>query len=198
LLRARRKELAERAGMPAYVIFSDRALIEMAMYFPQDDAQFLAINGVGEAKLANYGEAFLQVIREYCAQQGLKPKEASDAAPTTPIIRPASRRRFHEIGELFADGKTIDEIAQQYGVQRQTILVHLHRFHESGRPLDADRLLTCSRLAEPERGRVLAAFESLGMQRLAPVHEALSGAIGYDELYLLRLYFLCRGNAGQV
>src|SRR5207249_3241795 len=64
-LRKLRKALADRAGVPAYVIFSDRALLEMATFFPQDQAQFLGINGVGQAKLANYGDHFLEVIRAY-------------------------------------------------------------------------------------------------------------------------------------
>ena len=55
-LRKLRKALADRAGVPAYVIFSDRALLEMATFFPQDEDQFLGINGVGQAKLANYGD----------------------------------------------------------------------------------------------------------------------------------------------
>ena len=44
-LRKLRKALADRAGVPAYVIFSDRALLEMATFFPQDEDQFLGING---------------------------------------------------------------------------------------------------------------------------------------------------------
>jgi ATP-dependent DNA helicase RecQ len=65
-LRELRKGLAEEAGMPAYVVFSDRALQEMAAVRPRDERQFLAINGVGQAKLARYGNTFLRVIREYC------------------------------------------------------------------------------------------------------------------------------------
>lgn len=64
-LRELRKQLADRANVPAYFVFSDRALIEMATFFPQNEAQFLAINGVGQAKLANYGAQFLQVIRAF-------------------------------------------------------------------------------------------------------------------------------------
>jgi ATP-dependent DNA helicase RecQ len=45
-------------------------------------------------------------------------------------------------------------------------------------------------LPEPERARVLNAFERLGRERLAPVHETLSGAVPYEELHLLRLYLL--------
>lgn len=47
-------------------------------------------------------------------------------------------------------------------------------------------------MPEPERARVLIAFERLGRERLTPVHEALSGAVRYEELHLLRLYLLLR------
>jgi len=72
-LRKLRRELADQAGMPSYIIFSDRALVEMAKRLPQTSEQFLNINGVGAVKLANYGEAFLKLIRDYCAAHGKNP-----------------------------------------------------------------------------------------------------------------------------
>ena len=72
-LRRLRRERAGAAGLPPYIIFSDRALVEMATQCPQNEAQFLGLNGVGEAKLAHYGPDFLRVIREYCAGRGLRP-----------------------------------------------------------------------------------------------------------------------------
>jgi ATP-dependent DNA helicase RecQ len=65
LLRKRRKELADSQGVPPFVIFSDRTLHDMAARCPRDDAEFLAVHGVGEAKLARYGEEFLAVTRDY-------------------------------------------------------------------------------------------------------------------------------------
>ncbi len=62
-LRALRKRLAAAQGVPAYVIFADATLLEMAAARPHDRADLLAVSGVGEAKLARYGEAFLAVIR---------------------------------------------------------------------------------------------------------------------------------------
>jgi len=64
-LRTRRRELAETQGVPAYVIFHDATLLEMLQNRPQTLAQLADINGVGERKLAAYGEAFLRVIREH-------------------------------------------------------------------------------------------------------------------------------------
>ena len=62
VLRAKRMELAREQGVPPYVIFSDRSLIEMAVKRPQDDEEFLAINGVGAVKLERYGEVFLGLV----------------------------------------------------------------------------------------------------------------------------------------
>ncbi|MDW6024776.1 DNA helicase RecQ [Mesorhizobium sp. BAC0120] len=61
-LRARRLELARMQGVPPYVIFHDRTLAEMAARCPRSPAELAGITGVGEAKLARYGKAFLEVI----------------------------------------------------------------------------------------------------------------------------------------
>src|SRR6266498_1320944 len=71
LLRQKRKELADEAGVPPYVIFSDRTLAEMAAYYPQSFGSLLNISGVGQVKLRQYGEAFLSIIVPYCEKHGL-------------------------------------------------------------------------------------------------------------------------------
>ena len=62
-LRAERRRLADAHGMPAYVIFHDATLAQMAAERPRTLADLAQINGVGAAKLERYGEAFLAVIR---------------------------------------------------------------------------------------------------------------------------------------
>ncbi len=64
-LRARRTALAKAQAVPAYVILPDRSLLDMARRKPATAAEMAGIHGVGEAKLARFGEAFLEVIREY-------------------------------------------------------------------------------------------------------------------------------------
>jgi len=64
-LRARRTALAKAQSVPAYVILPDRSLLDMARRKPETAAQMAGIHGIGEAKLARYGEAFLEVIRGY-------------------------------------------------------------------------------------------------------------------------------------
>jgi ATP-dependent DNA helicase RecQ len=61
-LRRRRRELAEGQGVPAYVIFHDATLAEMAGRQPETLEEMASISGVGERKLADYGQLFLDVI----------------------------------------------------------------------------------------------------------------------------------------
>ena len=66
-LRALRKRLADAQGMPPYVIFHDATLREIAQRRPITLGQFAGIRGVGEAKLARYGEEFVAVVRGHAA-----------------------------------------------------------------------------------------------------------------------------------
>ncbi|WP_119389323.1 DNA helicase RecQ [Taklimakanibacter lacteus] len=61
-LRAKRLELAKAQNVPPYVIFHDKTLAEMAARAPRSIAELAGIPGVGETKLARYGEAFLEII----------------------------------------------------------------------------------------------------------------------------------------
>jgi ATP-dependent DNA helicase RecQ len=63
-LKALRKQLADTKGVPAYVIFSDATLQQMARFQPATEAEFLALSGVGPKKLQQYGAAFLQVLTQ--------------------------------------------------------------------------------------------------------------------------------------
>lgn len=61
-LRARRKQIADRDGVPPYVVFGDASLAEMAASLPTDDEALLQINGVGQTKLQRYGAEFIDEI----------------------------------------------------------------------------------------------------------------------------------------
>ncbi len=69
LLRRKRAELAQKQGVPAYVIFGDRSLRDMAALKPLTCEDFSAIFGVGEHKLKIYSEAFISIIKEYSTER---------------------------------------------------------------------------------------------------------------------------------
>ena len=74
LLRGKRKEIARVSNLPPYIVFPDRALIEMSNFFPQSDAEFMKISGVGEVKYKKYGNIFLEIIKNFCNNSGIEEK----------------------------------------------------------------------------------------------------------------------------
>jgi ATP-dependent DNA helicase RecQ len=85
-LRAWRAEQAREQGVPAYVIFHDATLREIATVWPTSVAQLGTISGVGEKKLATYGEGVIGVL----AGLGDAPEVAPAAATPAPVAAPAS------------------------------------------------------------------------------------------------------------
>ncbi|MEN8376071.1 MAG: ATP-dependent DNA helicase RecQ [Gemmatimonadota bacterium] len=69
-LRALRKQLADERGVPAYIVFSDHTLLEMATRRPVTEDELLAVAGVGPAKLERYGEAFLGALAKGSQRAG--------------------------------------------------------------------------------------------------------------------------------
>ncbi|MFD1206523.1 DNA helicase RecQ [Sporosarcina contaminans] len=67
-LRALRMRMAQEAGVPPFVVFSDKSLHDMVVKMPKTEEEFLQVNGVGAAKLERYGEAFIEEIKSFAAQ----------------------------------------------------------------------------------------------------------------------------------
>lgn len=64
-LRTLRTEIARQEGMPPYIIFSDKTLVDMCIRLPLTKEEMLAVSGVGENKFVKYGERFLEEIKQY-------------------------------------------------------------------------------------------------------------------------------------
>lgn len=197
LLRTKRKELADAEGVPPYVIFSDRTLLEMCIYYPQSKTSLLDINGVGKVKLEKYGVDFLQVICSYCSRHKLaeipkpgKPEpveKEKDPAKDPYLAGP----RDKEVGRAFNSGQTVQQLVEQYHVTRGTILDHLTRYAMSGGPLrKEDGLASMTALSAYDRQLTMAAFQELGAQKLKPVFEKLDEKVTYDDLRIMRLLYL--------
>jgi ATP-dependent DNA helicase RecQ len=190
-LRALRRELADAADVPPYVVFSDRSLAEMATCFPHSPTSLLAIHGVGQRKLAAYGEPFLAAIREYCAEHGLAERAHPVPAAEGPSgVIDGPRRRWQEVGEAFAAGQTIEQLMALYNVKQGTIVEHLYRYVRAGRAFEPARIRPLSKLSAEDQERVLAVFAELGPDTLSPVFAALGGEVAYEELHVLRLVSL--------
>ncbi|MFH1634804.1 MAG: DNA helicase RecQ [Chloroflexota bacterium] len=185
-LRSLRSRLASERELPPYVIFHDRALIEMSTYFPRTPAELTQIYGVGQRKVEEYGPVFLPIIQAYCDANDLQPLQKSPQ----PIAKRASRtgqKRTDYIWEHFQAGESISAIAADMGFTQSTILNHLKKAFEAGCPLPLDGLKKASQLSPEEELRVLAAFDECGTDYLRPVFDALGEAVSFDQLHLWRL-----------
>lgn len=73
-LKTARNQLAQSEGVPAYIVFSNASLADMAAKRPHTMSEFLDVNGVGEKKALRYGEQFLEVIRSYDGAEAAEDK----------------------------------------------------------------------------------------------------------------------------
>lgn len=79
LLKALRKDLAEEANVPPFVIFSNASLQEMAYYIPRNGKDFSLISGVGSKKLEQFGEIFLSVINDFADENKIASKKIKNS-----------------------------------------------------------------------------------------------------------------------
>ena len=116
-LKQLRTMLARHENVPAYVIFSDATLVELATYLPLNESEMQKISGVGDLKLQKYGAEFLRAINQYCATNQRASRihlKAPKRAPKTRTIRDAEGKSTYSISlEMFQSGIPIAEIARQ-------------------------------------------------------------------------------------
>ena len=184
ILRKQRKTIADNEQLPPYAIFPDATLIEMSCYFPQSNESLRDIYGVGSAKLEKYGHQFLKTIIRHCQEYDLheRPKRKQRKQPRS------TRKRHHEVGEAYNEGRSIEELTIQFNVKPGTIISHLEKYSNEGNPLRIDGIAEASALSPKEQELVLQAFEKEGNEMLRPVYDALDESVSYDELRLMRLY----------
>ncbi|MDX9990416.1 MAG: DNA helicase RecQ [Anaerolineales bacterium] len=197
LLRAKRKELADADGVPPYVIFSDRTLVEMAAYYPQSRQALLAISGVGQVKLEKFGELFLKVLLPYCKKHKIAEKAREPAPPKRE--KPARDAesglgmRTTLIGGAYNDGEAVEALMKRYQVTVATIIDHLTRYALAGNRLrNGEEFQALTSSSPDDQQLAFAVFDELGAGYLKPVFDKLEGRLNYDELKILRLCFLAR------
>ncbi len=113
-LKALRLEISLEQNIPAYMIFSDKTLLEMKNKLPQTKEEMFAINGVGEMKFVKYGGSFLELL------QTLKLESESE----TKALKKLSKT-YEETLQLLEDGCSLDEVVDIRELQLSTILSHV-------------------------------------------------------------------------
>ena len=111
-LRVLRRQIADKRDVPAYVIFSDVALREMARAYPTTEAEFRRIPGVGQQKLRDFAEPFTAAVRDYLATNSRPAVNQQPAELMLFLIRLGlkinkSLQRFLESARIFLVARTI-------------------------------------------------------------------------------------------
>lgn len=190
-LRQKRKELADKTNVPPYVIFPDKTLIEMAIFFPQSEESLLQLHGVGSVKFEKYGHIFLELICQYCQINNIEEKLKQTTNFSSVPFKCTKKHKHILIGKEYNSGKSIKKITAEFAIKLNTAINHLYKYITEGYSLrGSDEFLTLSSLSSEQRRVVFNTFDRLGAEYLRPVFEALNEQVSYDELHLLRLHYL--------
>ncbi|MBU1167725.1 DNA helicase RecQ [Patescibacteria group bacterium] len=189
-LRELRKQLADQAEVPPFVIFSDVSLQAMAYYLPHTKEDFIKIEGVGDKKLEAFGQDFMSVIIDYAGKKGLKPKEIPSSRRGQKRKTGQAKRkirnggaRYQKTKELVKQKTPLEKIAKAQGVKEGTIIEHFDKLITAQEKLDLSYLKPF-----PERYKaIVAAFGECGDEFLKPVFDFLQEKYSYDEIRLVRV-----------
>ncbi len=169
-LRILRKLMADALGMPAYIVFSDASLSDMAEKCPINKSMFLAISGVGQEKYNRFGEAFIKEIKAHVN---------TNMGTGVKLVKGLTHVLSYE---MFLEGKSVEEIALSRNLSASSIIGHLVKMRDDGKNIDLKKLIDTWTFNE-----VLSGMKALGMKKtdpLKPLFDHLGEQIGYDKIRL--------------
>jgi ATP-dependent DNA helicase RecQ len=194
-LRKLRATIAGKRRIPAYIVFSDAALRDMARRRPSTLERFLEVKGVGEEKCRQYGQTALAVIKDYCPANllemdvGANPETVSDELqinkPKTPS-RPSEARQL--AFDLFEQKLSIEEVAKSVNRAESTTVQYLVEY------IKREKINNPYPWADEQTfGRIIDAMKQVGSGRMKPIFDLLNGEIDYNQI---RISVACLCNNG--
>jgi len=189
-LRELRRDIAAAKGVPPYVVFGDVTLEELARVRPSSTDKLLGVRGIGNIKLQEFGQAFIQRIASYCDQYNLvldaaEPARKRDTAPKQERVREAARtagnpardRLRADAATCFERGESLAEVAVTIKMSVGTASEYLCTWIEQSKPASI-----ASWVDDRTYASVEAALDELGGGKLRPIWEQLEGAVTYEQI----------------
>jgi ATP-dependent DNA helicase RecQ len=189
-LRELRRRLAEDRQVPPYIIFNDSTLRHLAAVRPSTLERMRLVSGVGDTKLRDLGERFLQVITDHCRARGLSRDQG--APPPVEVIRKAPSRPNPQRDLAFAQfrqGAAVVHVMHQTGRGRSTVQDYLCDFIRTEKPASVEAWV-----ANDIYERVAAAARTVGTDRLKPIFLALGEQVSYDDIRVVLTHLVNRGR----
>lgn len=164
-LRKLRKQFAEAEKLPAYIIFNDATLREMATEKPLTEDEMLSISGVGQHKFEKYGQAFLNIIHELSYGISTKISKANT---------------YEETLQLFLQNFSPDEIARKRNINVTTVYSHIAHLYLK------DDITSIEKFIKMEEINIIkSAISKIGdVQKLKVIYDFLNGKLDYFKIRL--------------
>ncbi len=184
-LRALRRKTAQARSVPAYIVFGDASLRDMARRRPASVETFLDVSGVGQAKARQYGDEFVATIREYCRShnldQDVDPSIKSAPKPDGRHRRKATRSTVNLAKQLafgrFDKGESIVAVSDAIDKKPEIALKYLLDY------------IANKKLTHPEPwvddatfARIAEAARIKGTARVMAILKELGGEATYDDV----------------
>ena len=178
-LRQLRAKLAAERSVPAFVIFADTTLRELARVRPTSTHNLKRITGIGEKKLREFGALLIELIAEASRSGSLATDQLAAADIVVPRKAKSNQVKDEAFG-MFASGATIDDVAARLHRARSTVLDYLSEFVATHRPRSLAPWVeqgTYDAIAD-----AAAKFED---GRLKPIFDHLGGSVDYGTIRIV-------------
>lgn len=183
-LRNLRKTLASKKGVPAYIVFGDAALRDMARRRPSTPTGFLKIKGVGGEKNKQYGKTVLAAIKAYCATNSLQTDvDANPEFVTTELPARMARTHSHPSEsrqlafDLFEQKLSIEDVAKSVNRAESTTTQYLIEY------INRERIANPHPWVDKQSfGRVADAARQVGKDRTKPIFDLLGGEMSHNQI----------------
>ena len=180
-LRELRKKLADERDVPAYIVFSDVSLRQMARNYPESENDFARISGVGEKKLREFGEVFLNEIALHLATNPRQIFAGDSFTAPQPVRKTSLNDTTRETLRRFRAGESVEQIAAARGFAASTIYGHLATAIEAGENIDVNELLDAE-----AREQIATAFKKFGFGNIGGARESLGNKFDYGLFRIFR------------
>ncbi|ACQ54754.1 DNA helicase RecQ [Clostridium botulinum] len=173
ILKQLRKEISQEESVPPFMIFPDATLKELSEYMPTKEEDLLKIKGIGERKAKVYGERFIEAITEYMNEKGIDINNMDNYESTK--SNKESKIKTHVLSyNLYKEGKTIKEIAEERNLKAITIQEHLFKCLSEGMEVDLDNFIK-----KDYEKLILDTIKKVGGTKLKPVKDELPPEVDY-------------------
>ncbi|MCL4105913.1 UNVERIFIED_CONTAM: hypothetical protein GTU68_012551 [Idotea baltica] len=192
-LKKLRKKLADKQGIPPYIVFHDATLKQMAASFPATEVQLRSISGVGDRKLKLYGDKFVNEILQFLQETGETPKADPVGGATAAKQRqkPSGAKKekkppTHLLSyELHKEGKSVEQISWIRNLKPSTIISHLLKLYQDGeKEVDVFKFVK----VEDLKTILEAARDQGGSGSIRELYEALEERFEYHQIRFALAY----------